>query len=232
MRRYDFGIIGAMEPEVEKLVAALRGKRCDKVGSLTFYRGRLGRKSAVIVRCGVGKVFAAIAAEAMILKYAPRLIINTGVAGAIASGIAVGDVLVADKLVQHDMDTSPLGDPKGLISGINKIYFETDERARVLTRNIASDLGIKTATGTVASGDVFVSSSDLKRTIAESFGASACEMEGAAIAHTCFVNATPCCVIRAISDSADEESSMSYQEFLPLAASRSTAITLALVEKY
>jgi adenosylhomocysteine nucleosidase len=232
MRRYDFGIIGAMEPEVERLIGALTGKRCDTVGSLKFYRGRLGKKSAVIVKCGVGKVFAAIAAEAMIMKYAPRLVINTGVAGAIASGISVGDVLVASKLVQHDMDTSAIGDPKGLISGINKIYFETDSRAAVLAANLAADLGIKTASGTVASGDIFVSSSELKARIASDFGASACEMEGAAVAHVCYVNATPCLVIRAISDSADEESSMSYQDFLPLAAENSARLTLALVEKY
>ena len=232
MKRYDFGIIGAMEPEVERLIAALKGKRCDTVGSLKFYRGRLGKKSAVIVKCGVGKVFAAIAAEAMIMKYAPRLVINTGVAGAIASGISVGDVLVASKLVQHDMDTSAIGDPKGLISGINKIYFETDTRAAVLASNLAADLGIKTASGTVASGDIFVSSSELKARIASDFGASACEMEGAAVAHVCYVNATPCLVIRAISDSADEESSMSYQDFLPLAAENSARLTLALVEKY
>lgn len=232
MRKYDIGIIGAMEPEVAALVAALKGKRVDTVGSLTFYRGRLGKKSAVIVRSGVGKVFAAIAAEAMILKYAPKLVINTGVAGAVAPGIKVGDVVVADKLVQHDMDTSALGDPKGLISGINLVYLEADARAAVLVGNIAEEIGVKCKRGTVASGDLFVSTNEKKAELAADFGASACEMEGAAIAHVCYVNATPCCVIRAISDSADEESSMSYAEFLPLAAANSTKITMALVEKY
>lgn len=232
MRKYDIGIIGAMEPEVEALVAALKGKRVDTVGSLTFYRGRLGKKSAVIVRSGVGKVFAAIAAEAMILKYAPKLVINTGVAGAVAPGIKVGDVVVADKLVQHDMDTSALGDPKGLISGINLVYLEADARAAVLVGNIAEEIGVKCKRGTVASGDLFVSTNEKKAELAADFGASACEMEGAAIAHVCYVNATPCCVIRAISDSADKESSMSYAEFLPLAAANSTKITMALVEKY
>ena len=232
MRKYDIGIIGAMEPEVEALVSALRGKRVDTVGSLTFYRGRLGKKSAVIVRSGIGKVFAAIAAEAMILKYAPKLVINTGVAGAVAHGIRVGDVVVADKLVQHDMDTSALGDPKGLISGINLVYLEADARAAVLVGNIADEIGVRCVRGTVASGDLFVSTNEKKAELATDFGASACEMEGAAIAHVCYVNATPCCVIRAISDSADEESSMSYAEFLPLAAANSTKITMALVEKY
>ncbi|MBR2650152.1 MAG: 5'-methylthioadenosine/adenosylhomocysteine nucleosidase [Clostridia bacterium] len=232
MRKYDVGIIGAMEPEIELLVASLTSHKVDTVGTLTFHRGKIGKKKVVVVRSGVGKVFAALTAEAMILKYAPRLIINTGVGGGLAAGLSVGDVLVADKLVQHDMDTSPLGDPKGLISGINKIFFETDNRAAVMVCNIAEKLSLKCRRGTVASGDVFVSTSTLKESIRADFGADACEMEGAAIAHVAYVNSTPCCVIRAISDSADEESTVSYQEFLPVAAKNSASIVLELCRAY
>ena len=232
MKKYDVGIIGAMEPEIELLVSSLTSHKVDTVGSLTFHRGKLGKKKVVIVRSGVGKVFAALTAEAMIMKYAPRLIVNTGVGGALASDLSVGNVLVADKLVQHDMDTSPLGDPKGLISGINKIFFETDARAAVLVCNIAEKLSLNCRRGTVASGDVFVSTKDLKDRIRADFGADVCEMEGAAIAHVAYVNSTPCCVVRAISDSADGQSSVTYQEFLPAAAKNSATIVAELCKAY
>ena len=168
----------------------------------------------------------------MIIKFSPSLLVNTGVGGALASGISVCDVVVADKLVQHDMDTSPLGDPKGLVSGINVIYFETDKHAVDTVKQACSDLDINYHVGTIASGDVFVSTSAQKSAIKAEFDASVCEMEGAAIAHVAYVNRTPCCVIRAVSDSADEGSSMDYMQFLPIAAANSTKITLALCKNY
>ena len=230
--KVDIGIIGAMDIEVNNLISMLDGHTEEKIGSILFHRGALLGKEVVIARCGIGKVFAALCAEAMMISYSPRLVINTGVGGAVASGISVLDVVVADKLCQHDMDTSPLGDPKGLISGINMVYFDADERAVDIAKAAAEALGVKTHVGTVASGDLFVSKSEEKERIYSEFRASVCEMEGAAIAQVAFVNSTPVCVIRACSDSADEGSSMDYMEFLPIAASNSTKITLAIVEKY
>ena len=226
--KVDIGIIGAMEPEVAALISKLEDYMTETVGSITFHLGYLFGKRVAIAKCGIGKVFAALCAEAMIIAYSPNLIVNTGVGGGLARGIKVGDIVVADKLVQHDMDTSPLGDPKGLISGINIIYFDADTRASEIVKNAASTNGICAHSGTIASGDVFVSTSAQKKTIVDNFGASACEMEGASIAQVAFVNKTPFCVIRAISDSADEDSSMDYVSFLPLAAERSTTITLEL----
>jgi adenosylhomocysteine nucleosidase len=130
------------------------------------------------------------------------------------------------------MDTSPLGDPKGLISGINKIYFEADARAMQTVIDAAESLGLNVHSGTIASGDKFVATSEEKHRIAEEFDASVCEMEGAAIAHTAFVNGTPFCVIRAISDSADEGSSMDYMEFLPIAAKNSSDITEEFCKRF
>ena len=228
----DIGIIGALSEEVNTLIAALKRHKCEKVGGVDFHTGVLEGKKVVIARCGVGKVFAALCAEAMIIRYSPKLIVNTGVGGALEKGISVGDILVASRLVQHDMDTSPLGDPKGLISGINVVYFDTDERARGIVRSAAEKYSIKCHEGTVASGDVFVSTDELKAKIREEFGAAVCEMEGVAIAHVAYVNATPCCVIRAISDSADEGSSIDYQTFLPLAAKNSSLITMQLCREF
>lgn len=226
------GIIGALDGEVESLISKLEEREEILAGGILFHRGRLLGKEIIVAKCGVGKVFAAMCAEAMIIRFSPDLVVNTGVGGAIAKDIGVLDIIIAERLVQHDMDTSPLGDPKGLISGINKIYFETDERAKELLLAAAEECGIKARGGTVASGDVFVASGEMKERIAADFGADACEMEGAAIAHVCFVNATPCVVIRAISDSADDSSSMDYMQFLPLAARNSSLITERLIERY
>ena len=127
--KVNIGIIGAMEPEVCALIDALSDRESETVSGITFYTGNLHGKRVAIARCGIGKVFAAICAEIMILKYSPDLVINTGVGGALASGISTGDIVIASDLCQHDMDTSAIGDPVGLVSGINVIYFEADKRA-------------------------------------------------------------------------------------------------------
>ncbi len=228
----DIGIIGAMDVEVEGLVARLSDRREECVSGITFYVGELLGKRVAVAKCGIGKVFAAICAEAMIMKFAPKLLVNTGVGGALASGLRCGDIVVADRLCQHDMDTSPLGDPRGLVSGINMIWFETDERARELLLASGKELSLSVKVGSVATGDRFVATREVKDDIISTFGASACEMEGGAIAQVAFVNKTPFVVVRAISDSADGEASMDYPTFLGIAAKNSTNLTLALVERY
>ena len=226
------GVIGAMSEEVKSLIAALSDAKEVKVGNLIFHEGVLFDKRVVVAGCGVGKVFAAMCAEAMIITFKPDLIVNTGVGGALGGGLQVLDTVVAERLVQHDMDTSALGDPKGMISGINKVYFETDERARGLLVEAGRELSVRVKLGTVASGDRFISDSADKAAIKAGFGAQVCEMEGAAIAQVAFVNATPCVVIRAISDSADGSSAMDYMQFMPLAARNSAKLTMKLIEKY
>lgn len=228
----DIGIIGAMEGEVELIVSSLENTVTEEVSGIKFYKGNLHSKTVVVAKCGVGKVFSAICAEAMILKYSPKLIVNTGVGGGVGKGVSTLSVVVADKLCQHDMDTSPLGDPKGLISGINQIYFESDKRAVRIIEDSAERRNIKLHVGTVATGDKFISSSEDARKIISEFGALACEMEGAALAQVAFVNKTPFVVIRAISDNADEGASLSYGEFLPIAVKNSSSLTLDLIKEY
>ena len=230
--RVDIGIIGAMESEVRELISRLDSPVTESFSGVDFHLGRLLGKQVVIAKCGVGKVFAAICAEIMILKYSPALLVNTGVAGAIAPGIITGDVVVARRLVQHDMDTSPLGDPKGLISGINVIYFETDVKAKDILLAAATELEISASPGTSATGDRFVASREEKERLLSEFTASACEMEGGAVAQVAYVNNTPFIVIRAISDSADGSATVDYPTFLAEAAKNSAAMTLALVKSY
>lgn len=230
--KVEIGIIGAMQPEVEAIIAALDQPTTETVSGITFHTGYLSGKTVAVAKCGIGKVFAALCAQTMILKYSPDLLVNTGVGGAIGGGLCCGDVVIADRLCQHDMDTSAIGDPKGLVSGINMIYFDADRRAREILMEQGRELGLAVRSGTVATGDKFIADSADKKRISSDFAASVCEMEGCAIAQTAFVNGTAFAVVRAISDSADGEATMDYPTFLSIAAANSTKLTLSLVEKW
>lgn len=194
------GIIGAMDIEMDYIKSFLSDVEIIKESGIDFVKGTAFGKSVVAAKCGIGKVYAALCAQTMILKFSPEVIVNTGVAGSLVKGLSVLDVVVADKVCQHDMDTSPLGDPKGLISGINRIFFECDESARKALEKAVSSMELKCVSGTVASGDRFVADDALKAEINDEFGACACEMEGGSIGHVCFVNNVPFSVLRAISD--------------------------------
>ena len=121
------GIIGAMHIEVETIKALMENKTVEKISGVEYVKGTLHGKEIVAAVCGIGKVAAAMCTQTMILKYSPDCIINTGVGGSLSTKLAIGDIAVAESLVQHDMDTSPLGDPIGLISGINIVNIPADE---------------------------------------------------------------------------------------------------------
>ncbi len=226
------GIIGAMSVEIEGIRAKMTEKSEKVISGVTYVSGRLGKNEVVTAVCGIGKVFAAICAQTMILEFSPDAIINTGVAGSLSPALNVCDIAVADKVVQHDMDTSPLGDPKGLISGINVIYFEADEKTGSLLAEIARGFSINTARGTIASGDQFIASKEVKQRIVSDFGAIACEMEGAAIGHVCYVNKVPFAVLRAISDKADGVAEIDYPTFCKMAADNYIKVICAFAERY
>jgi len=218
------GIIGAMEVEVNELKKRLQNPKCERISGIDFVSGTLHEKEVVIASCGVGKVFAAIAAEAMILKYSPEIIVNSGVAGALSAELEVTDIVIAEDVVQHDMDTTPLGDPPGLLSGINIVNIPCSKRGAECLKKATEECGIKNKTGRIASGDVFVDSLSKKREIAEKFFATACEMEGASIGHVCYVNGVEFAVLRAISDSLKDGSDMEYYEFVKVAAKNSIMV--------
>lgn len=224
------GIIGAMDIEVDGIVSSMTNTTVEEISGVKYYNGILEGKEVVVARCGIGKVFAAICSQTMILKYNPCVIINTGVAGSLSSELDILDVAVANKVVQHDMDTSAIGDPKGLISGINVIYFETDKYTTEKLQIAAIDSSCKTKMGIIASGDKFMSIPSEKQEIKSEFDAIACEMEGASIGHVCYVNNVPFGVIRAISDSDGAE--MDYMTFAEKAAQNSIKITKKFVQIY
>lgn len=219
------GIIGAMHIEVEKVKSLMENKTAETVSGVEYVSGTLHGKEIVIAACGIGKVAAAMCTQTMILKYSPECIINTGVGGSLSTRLSIGDIAIGESLVQHDMDTSALGDPVGLISGLNIVNIPADERVVSVLEKAAEKLdGVKTVRGIIASGDQFVASAEKKKYIVDTFNASVCEMEGASIAQVCFTNAVPFCVVRAVSDCADGSSHMAYNEFLPVAASNAARL--------
>ena len=193
-----------MSDEVDGLIAKLDGHVEELVSGIKFHTGTLYGKSVVIARCGVGKVFASMCATAMIIKYSPSLIVNTGVGGALSPELSCADIVVATRLVQHDMDTSPLGDPVGMISGINKVGLPASASLCEEIAQAAASLGIPYAKGVIASGDQFIADKAKKEWIRDTFDAIACEMEGAAIGQVCYANGIDFAILRAISDNADE----------------------------
>lgn len=224
------GIIGAMKQEIEMLEAMLESSSSETVSGIEYVKGKLHGTDVVLAVCGIGKVFAAICAQTMILRYAPDAIINTGVAGTLTDKLGIGNLCIADKVVQHDMDTSPIGDPKGLISGINVIYIPTSEELSLKLKTIADTKNTKNILGTLASGDQFVADESVKDRIRSNFGASACDMEGASIGQVCYVNNVPFAVVRAISDGANDGASLDYPTFVKLAAKTSAAIVEEFVK--
>ena len=223
------GIIAAMNVEMDGLRAHMENPVRETVSGVEFVRGTIEGREVVTAVCGIGKVFAALCAQTMILRYAPEAVINTGVAGTLTDELSIGNLAVSACVVQHDMDTSAIGDPVGLISGINMVEIPAD---RALTDRLcaaAQTVGVKTLTGCIASGDQFVASPGRKTFIADTFSAIACEMEGAAVGQVCYVNRVPFCVLRAISDSADGSSHMDYPVFAQMAAEQSVRLLLAFL---
>ena len=222
------GVIGAMQSETEGLIAAMTGAKSKTVGGIRFTVGKLSGRRAVVATCGVGKVAAAMCAQIMLLHFGVKMLLNTGVAGGLAEGMRVLDVAIATDVVQHDMDTTAIGDPVGLISGLNIVNIPTDEfYVRTLLEAVATESD-RVFTGTVASGDLFVARDEDKDRIRTQFSAVACEMEGAAIGQVAYTNGVPFAVLRVISDGGD---GMEFSEFAPKAALLSTTITKAFLGK-
>lgn len=226
MKNDIIGIICAMDQEARGIIENMTEVTCEEISGVTFNRGKINGKDCVVAVCGIGKVFAALCAQTMILRYSPSLIINSGVAGGLHPKLKVCDITVATSLVQHDMDTSAIGDPKGLISGINIINIPTDEEATSRLTSLAKSCGINVINGVIATGDKFIASSDDKKSIVDNFSAIACEMEGGAIAQVCYVNRVPVCVMRAISDGGDDSASLDYPTFAKLASEQSVKVIM------
>lgn len=220
------GIICAMTVEAEGLIALCNDTKTEEIYGMSFTAGRMHGKDVVIVVCGVGKVNAAMCTLALIERYKPNAIINSGVAGAVSPLVTIGDLVVASKSVEHDMNTTALGDKQGEVSFPEgtRTYFECDrEIARSLFDACLTVPDTTVKSGIVASGDIFISDRKQRLRINDRFGAIACEMEGAAIGHVCSRCGVPYGILRAISDDLDENKGMDFVKFTKLASDKTVA---------
>lgn len=224
------GIICALNIEAEKLKANIEAPKTEVIGRMTFVSGRLRGQDAVIGMAGVGKVNAAMCAQTMILKYAPALIINSGVAGSLSKRLDIGDIAVGTAVVEHDFDTTAVGDPPAFFNETNGEPFPCDPEAASAILRACEAEGVHAVPAKLASGDQFISDAETKARLVRMFGAEACEMEAGAIAHVCFNNGVKCAVIRAISDSTDGEHQVEFYEFLPVAADNSARVVMRFLE--
>ena len=225
------GIIGAMSAEVEALKAKIENPRSERISGAEFVSGRLSGKDVVVAQCGIGKVFAAICAQTMILRYGATVLINTGVAGTLSDKIGILDFAISSGVVQHDMDTTAIGDAPGLISGINIVEIPAAKSLCETVVSTAIEQGNRAIAGVVASGDQFINNASRKAFIRDTFGAVCCEMEGAAIGHVCYINGVDFVIIRCISDNASGEAEMEYPEMVKIAAIKSQQLVEAILER-
>ncbi len=225
------GIMGAMQVEVELLISKLENPQKRIVSQRAFYSGTLCGQDVVVVQCGVGKVNAAMCAEALILTCRPDLVINVGVAGGLTDRLHIGDIAVARDLVQYDVDTSAVGDPVGMVSTVNRIDFPCAEWAvKAILRTLEALPDLEGKLVRIASGDQFIADPETKRQIVGRFNAEVCEMEGCPIAQVCYINGVDCAVIRAISDSTDGGHAVEYGQFCQMAARNSARILMEFLE--
>ena len=221
---HKVGIIGAMTPEMDAIKDSIANPHIEEISGIRFVRGTIHGIDVVAATCGIGKVFAGMCAQTMILTYRPDLIINVGVAGSLCKSLNIGDIAVAESVVQHDMDTSSIGKPVGMIWDIDEVYLPCSAEVTQMMAACADALGFHHKTGVIATGDVFVQDDERKKSIAEAFGAITCEMEGGGIGQVCYVNGVDFCILRAISDNGDEEAQNEFLISLDMAADRATQV--------
>lgn len=226
------GIIAAMSEELEILLQDMKVESKDTKANMTFHQGNLWGQEVVAVVCGIGKVNAAICTQILISEYNVDKVINVGVAGGIGREIFPGNVVIADSLVQYDMDTTAFGDPMGQIPRLDTFDFKCNKELVELCQEACKENDeIKSFTGRIVTGDQFVASVEKVRWLEEEFGAAACEMEGGSIAHVCYLNNIPFVVIRSISDNANNGAHMDFAEFTAIGVKNSTSILKSMILK-
>ena len=227
------GIIGAMEEEVSALKEEMQAEEVKEIAGMTFVKGVLCGRDAVVVRSGIGKVNAALCAQILASEFGVDMLVNTGIAGSLDARIDIGDIVISTDALYHDMDASKFGDPVGQIPRMDVFSFEADPRLVELAReaNQEANPDIRTFTGRVVSGDQFISDAEDKERIKRNFDPLCTEMEGAGIAHAAYLNGISYVIIRAISDKADNSATVDYPAFEKQAISHSVRLVKALLAK-
>lgn len=226
------GIIGAMEEETKVLLSHMAHRVDKQIHHLSYTTGEIYGIDVVLAQSGIGKVNSALATAFMIDHYKPELIINTGSAGGLKKGLQVGDVLVSDAVAYHDVDATAFGYEKGQVPQMPVQYISEEVYVKEIL-DAAQSVGLHPLKGLIVSSDSFIASEQDVLKIQEDFPeAGATEMEGASIGQTCYVMDTPFVIIRAISDSADEDASVSFDEFIITAGKKSAEMVLAFLANH
>lgn len=226
------GIIGAMRAEIEYLKNQLQDLRVHQFGQNNLiYTGQLGEKEIVLSLSGIGKANAAIATTLVIERFQVDCVINTGSAGGIGQGLKVGDVVIGLAAAHHDVDVTAFGYEYGQVPQLPTRYVSHADLVQAASEAAKTFQQAKVWQGLIVSGDAFIHSQQKIADIRCHFpDVQAVEMEAAAIAQTCYQWAKPFVIIRAISDSAEENASVSFDEFLVQAAQHSAQMVLAILK--
>ena len=223
-------IMGAMEEEIEPLLAHFKDVNVVEFADNKYYEVNYNGLDIVIAYSKIGKVFASLTATTMIEKFGCDTLLFSGVAGAINPELKIGDLIIADKLCQHDLDITAFGHPNGYVPG-GAVYVETSDSLRTIAKAVASQNDLKVIEGTIATGDQFVHSQERKDFIESTFKADALEMEGGSVAVVCDALNVPFFILRAISDTADGGADIDFDEFLKSSAVNSANYLIKIVDK-
>jgi len=217
------GIIAAMNEEVDAIKKIITDISVRRIYELEFIQGKINGNEVVLVKCGVGKVNAARTTQILLNNFKIEYVINVGTAGSLNENIEIGDVVIGEKLVQHDFDITAAGREKGYITDVGK-YFYSDKNLIEKTKQTIETMNenFNAFIGTIATGDIFVQDIKVKDEIKKEFNADCTEMEGAAIAQVCMLDNIPFIVIRSISDKPNGNNAIDFEKYLELACERYT----------
>lgn len=221
------GIMGAMDIEVRAIRTGITDAHEQTILGYQVTTGQLENRPVALVRCGVGKVNAAVATVAL-AQLGVSGIVFTGMAGGVGEGVEVGDAVVATDFVQHDIDATAMGFPPGSLLGDPGIW-PADRELSDAAAAAAANLMVRVHRGRIASGDQFIASTEKSSWIREQFGAVAVEMEGAAVAQVAQRLGVPLAVLRWISDTADHHAALDFPAFTKHIAELDLAVLSALL---
>ncbi len=223
-------IMGAMPEEIEPILQKLDSYEKVDFAKNSYYKGKYKSLDVVVAYSKIGKVFSTLTATTMLEMFACDMLLFTGVAGAVNPELKIGDLVVATKLAQHDLDITIFGHPYGYVPG-GSVYVESDPDLRALAKIVAQKMGIELHEGIIATGDQFIASEERKEFIAKTFKADALEMEGASVAVVCDALEVPFFILRSISDAADMDAGFNFEEFVESSAKISADFLMKMLDE-
>ena len=225
------GIIAAMQEEKEAIRRIMSDIVEIQIYDLIFIEGKINQKSCVLVESGVGKVNSSRTTQILIDKFDIEYIINVGSAATANNDLDIGDLVIGEKLVQHDFDITAFGHKKGYISNVGE-YVQSDKQLIERFKQVVEEIenkNYKIKIGVIASGDIFCTEEKMKEKINLKFNADAIEMEGAAIAQVCYLDKIPFIIVRSISDKPNGNNNITFEEYLELASKRCAEILKSVI---